>query len=72
MRIRFWGTRGSLPISVTAAGVRRKVVAAVRGASGRVFASERELDDYVDSLGLAVAGTYRRAHVVRRDRDRRS
>ena len=58
MRIRFWGTRGSLPISVTAAGVRRKVMAAVRGASGRVFASDAELDDYVDSLGLAVSGTF--------------
>ena len=58
MRIRFWGTRGSLPISVTAADVRRKVVAAVRGAAGRVFASDRELDDYVDSLGIAVAGSF--------------
>jgi phosphoribosyl 1,2-cyclic phosphodiesterase len=58
MRIRFWGTRGSLPISVTAADVRRKVVAAVRGAAGRVFASDRELADYVDNLGIAVAGTF--------------
>jgi len=58
MRIRFWGTRGSLPVSLTAAAVRRKLVTALRGASGRVFASERELEDYVDSLDLAVAGTY--------------
>src|SRR6478752_2514328 len=58
MRIRFWGTRGSLPISLTADAVRRKLVTALRGASGRVFASDRELDDYVDSLGLAVGGTY--------------
>ena len=58
MRIRFWGTRGSLPVSLTAAGVRRKLVTALRGASGRVFATEREIEDYVDGLGLAVAGTY--------------
>ncbi len=58
MRVRFWGTRGSLPVSLTAAGVRRKLVTALRGASGRSFATERELEDYVDSLGLAVAGTY--------------
>jgi len=32
-RIRFWGTRGSLPVALTAAQVRRKIVAAVRGAS---------------------------------------
>ena len=34
-RIRFWGTRGSLPVALTAADVRGKLVAALRGASGR-------------------------------------
>jgi phosphoribosyl 1,2-cyclic phosphodiesterase len=57
-RIRFWGTRGSLPVSLTAAGVRRKLVAALRGASGRVFGSDREIDEYLDGLGMEVAGTY--------------
>ena len=57
-RIRFWGTRGSLPVSLTAAEVRKKIVAALRGASGRVFASDREIDDYLDGLDIAVAGTY--------------
>ena len=57
-RIRFWGTRGSLPVSLTAAGVRRKLVIALRGASGRVFGSDREIDEYLDGLGMAVAGTY--------------
>ena len=57
-RIRFWGTRGSLPVSLIAADVRRKIVSALRGASGRAFASNRDLDDYVDGLDLAVAGTY--------------
>jgi phosphoribosyl 1,2-cyclic phosphodiesterase len=57
-RIRFWGTRGSLPVSLTAAGVRARIVAALRGASGRSFASDREIDDYVDGLGPAIAGTY--------------
>lgn len=56
--IRFWGTRGSLPVSLTAAGVRAKLIAALRGASGRVFASDREIGDYVDGLALEVAGTY--------------
>ena len=57
-RIRFWGTRGSLPVSLTAAGVRKKLAAALRGASGRVFATDREIDDYLDGLDIAVAGTY--------------
>jgi phosphoribosyl 1,2-cyclic phosphodiesterase len=57
-RIRFWGTRGSLPVSLTAAGVRKKLVTALRGASGRVFASDAEIDEYLDGLGMAVSGTY--------------
>ncbi len=57
-RIRFWGTRGSLPVSLTASAVRRKLVTALRGASGRVFASDREIEGYLDGVGFAVSGTY--------------
>ena len=57
-RIRFWGTRGSLPVSLTASDVRAKVLAALRGAAGRAFGSDDELAAYVDSLDLAVSGTY--------------
>jgi len=58
MRIRFWGTRGSLPVALTATAVRRKLMTALRGAAGRAFASDAELDEYVDSLGFRVSGTY--------------
>jgi phosphoribosyl 1,2-cyclic phosphodiesterase len=57
-RIRFWGTRGSLPVSLTAEEVRRKIVSALRGASGRAFASNHDIEAYVNGLDLAVAGTY--------------
>jgi phosphoribosyl 1,2-cyclic phosphodiesterase len=57
-RIHFWGTRGSLPVALTAREVRAKVAAAVRGAAGRTFASEHELDAYIDGLGMPVSGTY--------------
>jgi len=57
-RIRFWGTRGSLPVALTAREVRDKVSRALRGAAGRTFASDRELDDYIDGLGMPVWGTY--------------
>jgi len=57
-RVRFWGTRGSLPVALTASGVRAKVIAALRGAAGRTFASDGELEAYVDGLGLAVSGTF--------------
>jgi len=57
-RIRFWGTRGSLPVALTASGVRDKLIRALRAASGRSFTSDEDLSTFVDSLGLPVAGTY--------------
>ncbi len=57
-RIRFWGTRGSLPVALTASEVRRRLTTALRTASGRVLRSDREIDDYVGSLPFDVAGTY--------------
>jgi phosphoribosyl 1,2-cyclic phosphodiesterase len=57
-RIRFWGTRGSLPVALTAAQVREKLLAALRGASGRVFASDAEIDTYLAGLRFPVSGTY--------------
>jgi phosphoribosyl 1,2-cyclic phosphodiesterase len=56
--VRFWGTRGSLPVALTAADIRAKVTAALRGASGRAFASEDDLAAYVDGLGPEITGTF--------------
>ena len=57
-RIRFWGTRGSLPVALTASGVRDKLIQALRAASGRAFASDDELHAFVDGLGMPVSGSY--------------
>jgi phosphoribosyl 1,2-cyclic phosphodiesterase len=57
-RIRFWGTRGSLPVALTAAGVREKLRQALRAASGRTFTSDAELEAFVDSLGPQVSGSF--------------
>ena len=57
-RVRFWGTRGSIPVALTADGVRRKLVAALRGASGRTFATDAEAGAYVDSLAFADRATF--------------
>lgn len=57
-RIRFWGTRGSLPVALTAAKMREKLIVALRGASGRVFTSDAEVDAYLDGLRFPVSGTY--------------
>ncbi len=58
MRVRFWGTRGSLPVALTAAGVREKLLAALRAARGRSLASEADLEAILASLPFATAGTY--------------
>src|SRR6266849_5959568 len=57
-RVRFWGTRGSLPVALTAATVRRKLMTALRAASGRVFTSDAAIEAYIDGLGFPVSGTY--------------
>jgi len=56
--VRFWGTRGSLPVSLTATEVRARIATALRAASGRGLKSEQEIDDYVGGLPFEIAGTY--------------
>jgi phosphoribosyl 1,2-cyclic phosphodiesterase len=56
--IRFWGTRGSLPVALDAADVRAKLLAALRAAQGRTFESQHDLDAYVAGLPFDVAGTF--------------
>ena len=56
--VRFWGTRGSLPVALTAAGVRDKLVGALRGASGRVFESDEAIRRYVVTLPFDIGGTF--------------
>jgi phosphoribosyl 1,2-cyclic phosphodiesterase len=58
MRVRFWGTRGSLPVALTAAGVREKLLATLRAARGRPQASESDLQAILAALPFSVAGTY--------------
>lgn len=59
MLVRFWGTRGSLPTSVTAVEVRSKVAEALMAANGRTFENVEAAKSFVDSeLSLSVGGTY--------------
>jgi len=46
MRVRFWGTRGSIPVALTAADIRDKLAAALLAAGGRKFASFSEACAY--------------------------
>ena len=47
MRVRFWGTRGSIPVALTTADVRDKLAQALVQASGRTFASYEEVPAHV-------------------------
>lgn len=59
MIVRFWGTRGSLPTALRAEAVRAKVHAALRVASGRRFADDAAIVQFMDTeLEFAVRGTY--------------
>jgi phosphoribosyl 1,2-cyclic phosphodiesterase len=58
MRVRFWGTRGSLPVALGAGAVRRKVAEALLLAQGRRFADLAEAEAYAATLPFATAQTY--------------
>ncbi|HYN62520.1 MAG TPA: MBL fold metallo-hydrolase [Rubrivivax sp.] len=56
--VRFWGTRGSLPVALTAAGLRRKHSALLQAARGLRLDSDADIDHFLDTLPFALAGTY--------------
>lgn len=58
MKIRFWGTRGSIPVSITAPAIRAKLAAALAGSRGVDLSSPQKIDAYIDTLGFDVAGTF--------------
>jgi len=59
MLVRFWGTRGSLPVAPTAETVRRKIANALLSANGRRFGDEADARRYVEQeLSFAAGATY--------------
>ncbi len=56
--VHFWGTRGSLPVALTAAGLHAKLRAVLREARGRPLGSDAEIDRFLATLPFATAGTY--------------
>lgn len=59
MKVRFWGTRGSIPVALTAGAMRDKLVAALTGAMGRTLDTPAKIARYVDEeLSFDVRGTY--------------
>jgi phosphoribosyl 1,2-cyclic phosphodiesterase len=59
MRIRFWGTRGSLPISLTAADIKQKIVESLLAAGDRTFRTRQDAQSFVEQeLPFSVSQTY--------------
>lgn len=59
MYVQFWGTRGSLPASLTSRQVREKIFRAIRLARSRLLVSDAEIRAFIDrELPFAVWGSY--------------
>jgi phosphoribosyl 1,2-cyclic phosphodiesterase len=59
MRVRFWGTRGSIPVGLTSADIRDRLAQALLAASGRRFESFAEAHAFAEqALPLAVNHTF--------------
>jgi phosphoribosyl 1,2-cyclic phosphodiesterase len=56
--VRFWGTRGSLPVALTAPQIRERLVSAVRASRQATLRTDADVDAFVDGLGFDVAGTF--------------
>ncbi|MEO8156570.1 MAG: MBL fold metallo-hydrolase [Betaproteobacteria bacterium] len=59
MRVRFWGTRGSIPVALTSADIRRKIVTALELAVAKGVDSPGKLRAFIDNdLEFSIAQTY--------------
>jgi phosphoribosyl 1,2-cyclic phosphodiesterase len=59
VRVRFWGTRGSIPVALTAADIRDKVAQALFRAEGRRFESVGEAYAFArEHLDFSLSHTY--------------
>ncbi len=59
LRVRFWGTRGSLPAPLRERSVRGKIRDALLAARGRRLETPEEIDAFIDhALPFSVRGTF--------------
>jgi phosphoribosyl 1,2-cyclic phosphodiesterase len=56
--VRFWGTRGSLPVSLTAPQLRDKLRGVLRAARGAALDDDAAIEAFLDAQPFALAGTY--------------
>ncbi len=59
MKVRFWGTRGSLPAPLQTADIRKKIKAALLIAAQEQFGPDSDIDAFIDNeVPFWVSGTY--------------
>ena len=59
MRIRFWGTRGSIPTPMRSAAIRRKLIRALTQAIGHRLDTPARIEEFVDrELDFTIRDTY--------------
>jgi len=58
MKVKFWGTQGSLPSPIERSEVRRKLRIALLGAAGIDLSRPEAVDAYIDTLPFHLQGTY--------------
>jgi phosphoribosyl 1,2-cyclic phosphodiesterase len=59
VRVRFWGTRGSIPTATTSGGIRRKLIRALTQAIGRRLDTPERIEAFVDGeLDFTIRHTY--------------
>ncbi|MCF2514904.1 MBL fold metallo-hydrolase [Sphingomonas sp. G124] len=58
MLVRFWGTRGSLPVAPTAMAIRHKIANALVAADGRRFENSADAERFVDRELSFAAGSH--------------
>ena len=59
MLVRFWGTRGSLPVALKADAVRAKIARALVAANGQAIATAEQAESFIDrELDFATCATY--------------
>lgn len=58
MKLRFWGTRGSIPVTMVAAQLRSRLVAVLQQAQGVDLADPQAVGRFVDGLPFELRGTF--------------
>jgi len=59
MKVRFWGTRGSLPASINSKGIREKLRGALEIAVEKGLGPDSDIETFIDqSLPFWISGTY--------------